>query len=193
MCSYDIFPLQKVLDMLTEPGVTDMYRRAIEQLWSWKNKPVKNPLLVRGAWQVDKTWLMKHFGQIAYEHTVYINFDQNRQMHDLFDLDLRVERLLTGLELYTGQKIQPDKTLLIFDEIQEVPKALTALKYFNEDAPEYAIICAESLLGVARQKGTSFPVGEDEFFDLFPMTFDEFMIAWGKELFVDLLQKKNLL
>lgn len=191
MYSNDTFSLNKMFDALNRTW-GDRYvsqgNRTIMVKEKQNGKKAAARSRCTASWQ---NLADEHFGQIAYEHTVYINFDHNRQMHDLFDLDLRVERLLTGLELYTGQKIQPDKTLLIFDEIQEVPKALTALKYFNEDAPEYAIICAGSLLGAALHEGTSFPVGKVEFLDLFPMTFDEFMIALGKEQFVDLLQKRE--
>lgn len=164
-----------------------MYRTASEQLYKWKQKKNKKPLIIRGARQVGKTWLMKTFGQTAYQKTVYINFDNNRAMQDLFDADMKIERIVTGLELYAGHKINPMDTLLIFDEIQEVPKALTALKYFQENAPDYQIICAGSLLGVALHRGTSFPVGKVEFLDLYPLSFTEFMLALDKEPFVELI------
>ncbi|MCQ1528714.1 ATP-binding protein [Lutispora saccharofermentans] len=166
-----------------------MYRTAIEQLHKWKQKKNKKPLIIRGARQVGKTWLMKNFGQTAYNKTVYVSFDNNRQMKDLFEADMKIQRIITGLELYAGHKINPADTLLIFDEIQEVPKALTSLKYFNENAPEYQIICAGSLLGVALHQGTSFPVGKVEFLDLYPLSFTEFMRAMGKEQFVELIAK----
>ncbi|KAF0092685.1 MAG: hypothetical protein FD141_869 [Fusobacteria bacterium] len=164
-----------------------MYRDAIKYLLKWKSKMNKKPLVIRGARQVGKTWLMKKFGEQEFNNTVYISFDNNQQMKDLFEIDLKIERIITGLELYSGQKIVPENTLLIFDEIQEVPKALTALKYFNENAPEYQIVCAGSLLGVALHQGTSFPVGKVEFMDLYPLSFTEFMRAMGSEEFVDLL------
>ena len=166
-----------------------MERLAMEQLNKWKIKKNKKPLIIRGARQVGKTWLMKNFGQKTYDHVVYINFDNNQQMQDLFEANMKIERIITGLELYSGNKIDPENTLLIFDEIQEVPKALTALKYFNENAPEYQIICAGSLLGVALHKGTSFPVGKVEFLDLYPLSFTEFMKAMGKEQFFELIEK----
>jgi len=166
-----------------------MERLAMEQLNKWKLKKNKKPLIIRGARQVGKTWLMKNFGQKTYDHVVYINFDNNQQMQDLFEVNMKIERIITGLELYSGNKIDPENTLLIFDEIQEVPKALTALKYFNENAPEYQIICAGSLLGVALHQGTSFPVGKVEFLDLYPLSFTEFMKAMGKEQFVELIEK----
>lgn len=164
-----------------------MYRMAMEQLQAWKNKKRRKPLIIRGARQVGKTWLMKEFGANAYAQTVYVNFDNNQRMKNLFEGSLEVDRLITGLELYAGHKIDPDHTLLIFDEVQEVPKALTSLKYFNEDAPQYQIICAGSLLGVALHQGTSFPVGKVDFLDLYPLSFFEFMLAMGKERYVDLL------
>lgn len=166
-------------------------RMAMEQLKKWKAKKQRKPLIIRGARQVGKTWLMKEFGTIAYEHVVYVNFDNNERMKSLFEGSLEVARLITGLELYAGYKIDPDNTLLIFDEVQEVPKALTSLKYFNEDAPQYHIVCAGSLLGVALHQGTSFPVGKVEFLDLYPLSFFEFMMAMGKEQYVELLQKAD--
>lgn len=165
-----------------------MYRTAMEYLLAWKEKPRRKPLIIRGARQVGKTWLMKEFGKVAYEQVIYINFDNNPQMKTLFEESLDVARLITGLELYAGHKIDPANTLLIFDEVQEVPKALSSLKYFNEDAPQYQIICAGSLLGVALHQGTSFPVGKVEFLDLYPLSFFEFLSAMGKEKFVTLLQ-----
>ena len=166
-----------------------MYRTAMESLLNWKRKKNKKPLIIRGARQVGKTWLMKEFGKTAYKETVYINFDNNIRMQTLFNGDLSIERILMGLELYTGHKIDAENMLLIFDEIQEVPKALTSLKYFNENAPEYQIMCAGSLLGVALHQGTSFPVGKVEFLDLYPLSFFEFMRAMGKEQYVGLLKE----
>ncbi|MBU5627674.1 ATP-binding protein [Oscillibacter sp. MSJ-2] len=166
-----------------------MFRSAMKELEKWKAKKRRKPLIIRGARQVGKTWLMKEFGATAYAHTIYINFDNNERMKLLFGGSFSVERIVTGLELYAGQKIDADSTLLIFDEVQEVPQALAALKYFNEDAPQYQIICAGSLLGVALHPGTSFPVGKVEFLDLYPLSFFEFMMAMGKEQYVDLLQR----
>jgi len=164
-----------------------MYRTAINALNKWKSKSTKKPLIIRGARQVGKTWLMQEFGRVAYKHTVYISFDNNQRMKGLFSADLDVTRLITGIELFAGHKIDPRNTLIIFDEVQEVPEVLTALKYFNENAPEYQIICAGSLLGIALHQGTSFPVGKVEFLDLYPLSFSEFMLACGKERFVSLL------
>lgn len=121
---------------------------------------------------------MKEFGAAEYESVVYINFDNNERMKNLFKGSLEVERLVTGMELYVGHRIDPERTLMIFDEVQEVPKALTSLKYFNEDAPQYQIICAGSLLGVALHQGTSFPVGKVKFLDLYPLSFLSFSWLW---------------
>ena len=137
-----------------------MYRTAIETLLKWKESKYRKPLIIEGARQVGKTWLMKEFGKIAYENVVYINFDSNARMAELFTSDLNIERILLGLEIYTEQKILPEKTLIIFDEVQEVPKALSSLKYFYENTPQYHIVCAGSLLGIALHGGTSFPVGK---------------------------------
>ena len=169
--------------------VMGLYRMAIEALRRWKAKENRKPLIIRGARQVGKTWLMKEFGKAEYRDIVYINFDNNERMRNLFEGSLTVERIMIGLELYTGRKIDPATTLLIFDEIQEVPKALTSLKYFNEDAPQYQIICAGSLLGIALHEGTSFPVGKVEFLDLYPLSFFEFVMAMGKRQYTELLQK----
>ena len=168
-----------------------MKRKAMDTLYQWKKSNRRKPLIIRGARQVGKTWLMKEFGKIAYENALYINFDGNHVMEELFSKDLDVFRIIKGLELYFERKINPENTLLIFDEVQEVPKALTSLKYFNEDAPQYHIICAGSLLGVALHKGTSFPVGKVEFMDLTPMTFMEFLQAIEKEQLVSLLEDKD--
>lgn len=165
-----------------------MIRTAMAELTLWKAKKRRKPLIIRGARQVGKTWLMKEFGAAEYENVVYINFDNNERMKNLFEGSLDVGRLIIGMELYAGHKIDAENTLLIFDEVQEVPKALTALKYFDEDAPQYHIICAGSLLGVALHQGTSFPVGKVEFLDLHPLSFFEFMMAMGKGQFVELLK-----
>ncbi len=168
-----------------------MYRDAMSDLYKWKSNKNKKPLIIRGARQVGKTWLMREFGNSAYEEMVYINFDNNTQMRDLFSMDMSIERITMGIELYTGHKIDPSYTLLIFDEIQEVPQALSALKYFNELAPQYQIICAGSLLGIALHGGTSFPVGKVEFLNLYPLSFNEFIRAMGKEHFLKLLEEKD--
>ena len=168
-----------------------MYRIAIEKLLKWKQSKRRKPLIIEGARQVGKTWLMKEFGRQAYEDTVYINFDSNSRMAELFAPDLDTERLIMGLELYAGRKIDPKKSLLIFDEVQEVPRALTALKYFYENAPQYNIVCAGSLLGIALHQGTSFPVGKVDFLKLYPLSFNEFLRAIGEERFAELLDKRD--
>lgn len=168
-----------------------MYRIAIEKLYKWKNSKHRKPLIIEGARQVGKTWLMKEFGKQAYADTVYINFDSNSRMADLFSADLDTDRLIMGLELYAGRKINPDNTLLIFDEVQEVPRALASLKYFYENAPQYHIVCAGSLLGIALHQGTSFPVGKVDFLKLYPLSFSEFLMATGNERFAELLKKQD--
>ena len=164
-----------------------MIRNAMKDLYRWKSGRHRKPLIIRGARQVGKTWLMNEFGRAAYQYTVYVSFDDNKRMEELFSVDLNTDRLITGLELYSGQKIDPANTLIIFDEVQEVPKALTSLKYFNENAPQYHIVCAGSMLGVALHQGTSFPVGKVDFLDLYPLSFSEFMMAMGKERFAEIL------
>ena len=168
-----------------------MYRIALEKLYKWKKSKRRKPLIIEGARQVGKTWLMKEFGSQAYTDTVYINFDSNARMAELFSSDLNTERLIMGIELYAGKKIVPEQTLLIFDEVQEVPRALSSLKYFYENAPQYHIICAGSLLGIALHEGTSFPVGKVDFLNLYPLSFREFLTATAGEQFAELLDKQD--
>ena len=168
-----------------------MYRIAIEKLYKWKESKRRKPLIIEGARQVGKTWLMKEFGEKAYQDTIYINFDSNSRMSELFSEDLNVDRLIMGIELYAGKKIDPDHTLLIFDEVQEVPKALSSLKYFYENAPQYHIVCAGSLLGIALHGGTSFPVGKVDFLNLYPLSFKEFLRATTGERFAELLENQD--
>ena len=162
-----------------------MYRIAMEKLLKWKQSKRRKPLIIEGARQVGKTWLMKEFGKQAYADTVYINFDSNSRMAELFASDLDTKRLIMGIELYVGRKINSENCLLIFDE---VPEALTSLKYFYENAPQYHIICAGSLLGIALHQGTSFPVGKVDFLKLYPLSFKEFLMATDKEQFAELLE-----
>ena len=168
-----------------------MYRTAIEKLYQWKDSKRRKPLIIEGARQVGKTWLMKEFGRRAYKDTVYINFDSNSRMSELFALDLDPNRLIMGIELYAGRKIDPENTLLIFDEVQEVPRALSSLKYFCENAPQYPIVCAGSLLGIALHGGTSFPVGKVDFLDRYPLSFREFLMATAGERFAELLDSRD--
>lgn len=164
-----------------------MFRNKIKDMIIWKNTPTRKPLIIEGARQVGKTWLMKELGRTEYEDTIYINFDSNPQMKYLFSTDYSIPRIIQGLELYSEKKICPATTLLIFDEIQEVPPALSALKYFYEEAPEYHIVCAGSLLGIALHGGTSFPVGKVDFLHLYPLSFQEFLMATDRAQFASLL------
>lgn len=168
-----------------------MYRLAIEELKKWKNKKARKPLIIEGARQVGKTWLMLEFGKTEYEDYVYMNFDSNPRMRELFASELDVDRLIMGLEIDSGKKVEKEKTLIIFDEVQEIPRALSSLKYFYENAPEYHIVCAGSLLGIALHEGTSFPVGKCEFLKLYPMTYSEFLLAIGEEGLAKLIGTKD--
>jgi len=158
-----------------------MERLLMEQLKKWKDKKNRKPLIIRGARQVGKTWLMREFGKRYFAHTVYISFDNNERMRNVFAMDFDIQRIISALKVESRGQIIPGETLLIFDEIQEVPKALTCLKYFYENAPEYAIIAAGSLLGVALHEGTSFPVGKVDFMNLYPLNFKEFLMASGED------------
>lgn len=157
-----------------------MYREAIMQLSQWKSDPKRKPLILRGARQVGKTWLMKEFGEKYYKNYAYISMDENERMEEVFREAFDVRRILSMLEIEAGIKIEPENTLIIFDEVQEIPRALKSLKYFQENAPEYHIIAAGSLLGIALHEGTSFPVGKVDFCDLYPMTYREFLLACGE-------------
>ena len=168
-----------------------MKRYAMEKLITWKTAKKRKPLIIRGARQVGKTWLMKEFGGAYFENTAYVNFDNNERMKNLFDGDYEIPRLIDGLQVESGVKINPQTTLIVFDEIQEAPKALSALKYFYENAPEYAVVAGGSLLGVALHKGTSFPVGKVDFIHLYPMSFCEYLEGIGEESLVDLLHKRD--
>ena len=168
-----------------------MQRYALKHLIDWKNKKNHKPLVIQGARQVGKTWLIQEFGKKYYEQVAYINFDVDVKSREIFDIDYDTERLIMDIGLATKTKINAENTLIIFDEIQECPRALTSLKYFRENAPQYDIIVAGSLLGVACHEGTGFPVGKVSFMNLFPLSFEEFLLAMGEERFVELLNKKD--
>ncbi len=167
-----------------------MKREAIKELYKWKEKPDRKPLIIHGARQVGKTWLMKEFASEAYSQYVYINFEDNEIAQNIFQKDFDVERILLALQLATNTPITPD-TLILFDEIQEAPRGITSLKYFYEKAPQYHIIAAGSLLGISMHKNTSFPVGKVEFMNLYPLSFTEFLDAAGEQNFTKLLQQKD--
>jgi len=153
-----------------------MYRSAIDRLEKWKNSQSRKPMVVYGARQVGKTWLMKEFGAKNFDSTAYITFDLDSLYKNIFEKDFSVPRIIHELSVATGVNITPD-TLIIFDEIQECPRALTSLKYFSDNAPEYQIIAAGSLLGVMTLEGTGFPVGKIEMMTIYPMSFFEFLEA----------------
>ena len=168
-----------------------MYREKIKELEEWKNSKDRMPLIIRGARQVGKTWIMKEFGKNNYKKVAYVNFDGNNRMERLFESDFDIDRILQGLKIETKVDIDAEDTLIIFDEIQEVPKALTSLKYFCENARQFHIIAAGSLLGVALHEGTSFPVGKVDFIDLYPLNFQEFLLAIGEDNLVNMLNEKD--
>ncbi len=168
-----------------------MYRDKLDDLLIWKNDKNRKPLIVRGARQVGKTWLMKEFGKKAYKKTIYVNFDNEDNLKDLFKLDLNISRIISTLEIFAGEKINPDNTLIIFDENQSAERGLNLLKYFNEDAPQYHIMVAEPLLGMALKPNEPFPVGKVSFLTLRPMSFYEFLKANGNDLYVEQLKNRN--
>lgn len=168
-----------------------MERIEYNNLITWKNSKNRKPLIIRGARQVGKTWLMKAFGEKEYKQSVYINFESNSRMQQLFEGDFDIKRIIAGLQIESGLMINSDDTLIIFDEIQEAPKALTSLKYFCESAPQYHLISAGSMLGVALHKETSFPVGKVSFLDLKPLSFIEFLNALGENPLISLLETRD--
>lgn len=165
-----------------------MKRFIMNNLIKWKNSSSRKPLILKGARQVGKTYILKEFGNLNYENVAYFNFDYNNDLSDLFDNTKDPKRIIEQLTLVNGKKINPGTTLIIFDEIQECPNALNSLKYFCEETPEYHIACAGSLLGIRLSK-TSFPVGKVDFLNLYPMTFSEFLIADNSENLVECMRK----
>ncbi|MFY7908028.1 MAG: ATP-binding protein [Emticicia sp.] len=168
-----------------------MLRSIYKDLVKWKYSPNRKPLILQGARQVGKTWLMKDFGETQFEKTVYLNFESSERLKKLFSADFDIKRIVSTIEIEVGYKIQADKCLIIFDEIQEAEKGLTALKYFYEQAPQYYIIAAGSLLGVSLQKNISFPVGKVDFMRMYPMSFFEFLDNIGQNLLLEYLEAEN--
>lgn len=168
-----------------------MRRYALNDLITWKESLNRKPLILNGARQVGKTWLMQEFGKKYFRQTVYINFDNNKELENIFKDNINVKNILAALEIISNKKITKEDTLIIFDEIQEVPNALKSLKYFYEELPEYYIICAGSLLGIAMHAGSSFPVGKVDFLNMYPLTFTEFLEAYNKEKLTDIIKNKN--
>ncbi|MFA6402221.1 MAG: ATP-binding protein [Salinivirgaceae bacterium] len=168
-----------------------MERLQLAKLVAWKKSNNRKPLIIRGARQVGKTWLMKEFGKQEYSQTAYVNFESSKTLKNLFTDDFDIHRLITAIQIETGVQINSENTLIIFDEIQECEGAITSLKYFFEDAPQYHILAAGSLLGVALHQNTSFPVGKVDFLDLFPLSFSEFLLAMKYKDLFDLLLSRN--
>ena len=160
-----------------------LQRIAIYDLKKWKESPERKPLIIRGARQVGKTWLMKEFGQSCYDNYVYFNFDEEDELKSVFEVNKNPQRIIELLSMIAGEKIAPGKTLVIFDEVQECPEALNTLKYFKEKANEYHVIAAGSLLGTLLAQPKSYPVGMVNLLDLYPLTFDEFLEATEPALF----------
>ncbi len=158
-----------------------MQRFILEDLVKWKNSKYRKPLILKGVRQVGKTWILKEFGKLYYENTAYFNFDENIEYREFFEKTKDTKRILQNLMLISGEKIEPEKTLIIFDEVQNSPDVINSLKYFCENTPEYHIVCAGSLLGITLAKPSSFPVGKVDFLNIYPMTFSEFLIANGDE------------
>lgn len=168
-----------------------MKREILEKLANWKNSKNRKPLILTGARQVGKTYILKEFGAKYFDNVCYIDFSSNESYKNIFEKDFNIERIITEFNAITSTKIMRGKTLIILDEIQEAPRAITSLKYFCENENEYVVACAGSLLGVAIHKNTSFPVGKVNLMTMFPLTFIEFLEAMGKEGLAKLLQDGN--
>lgn len=168
-----------------------MKRHLMQELAAWKEKDHRKPLILKGARQVGKTWLMKEFGRLYFKKVAYITFYNNQRMKRVFDEDYDIERILVNINIEAHTEVTPEDTLIILDEIQEAPRALEALKYFCENAPEYAVVAAGSLLGVAIHAGVSFPVGKVDMLELHPMNFREFLEAMGEVRLSELLAEKK--
>lgn len=167
-----------------------MERSIYSSLKKWKDSPTRKPLILQGARQVGKTYILKEFGAREYSEVVYINCDDNNDMQNMF-VDYDVDRIIRSLSAISGVSIKPSTTLLVLDEIQEVERGLASLKYFCEKAPEYHVAVAGSLLGITLHEGTSFPVGKVDMLYMYPMDFEEFLLAMGKEQFVELLRSNS--
>lgn len=175
-----------------------MERVIIKQLLAWKDKTNRKPLILNGARQTGKTWILKEFGHKFFKSFVYIRFDNNETAREIFEQDYNIVRIINQLSLLSNVEIKKEKTLIVFDEIQECPKALTSLKYFCEEAPEYCIAAAGSLLGIKlasakneKKSGTGFPVGKVDYLDMGPMSFKEFLMAIGMGRFVPVIESKD--
>lgn len=168
-----------------------MLRFAMEKLHIWKEKSNRKPLIIMGARQVGKTWLMKEFGRTCYDKVAYISFYNNKRMDEVFQMDFDIQRILMNLNIESGVTITPGDTLIILDEIQDTPKVLESLKYFCEEAPEYHVVAAGSLLGVAIHERVSYPVGKVDLLDLYPLNFREFLCAMGEKPLSDALATKD--
>lgn len=165
-----------------------MERTLIHELLMWKGKEHRKPLILKGVRQCGKTYLLKDFGNRYYDTVAYFNFEETDSLISVFEKDYDTKRIILELELFLGKSIKPGTTLIILDEIQECGRALTAMKYFCENAPEYHIVCAGSLLGIALHKQLSFPVGKVDFLTLYPMSFSEFLRACGSETLADYVE-----
>lgn len=170
-----------------------MERLIINELLKWKESKYRKPLILKGVRQVGKTWILKEFGKRYYDNVAYFNFDENEEYRQFFETTKDISRIIQNLVFASGQKITPEKTLIIFDEVQDSPKVINSMKYFYENAPEYHIACAGSLLGIALSKPSSFPVGMVDFMQINPMTFTEFLFANGDENLVNYLNSVETL
>lgn len=172
-------------------NIQEMKRDKLSDLINWKKNKYRKPLILRGARQTGKTWLLKEFGKMYFKNFVYVNFEEHTSLQRLFENDFDISRIITTLQIHSNQAIFPNETLIILDEIQSATKGLTSLKYFHEHAPDYFVVAAGSLLGMEIHNKISFPVGNVNFYDLRPMSFQEFLYALGEEKLSEQLANKN--
>lgn len=165
-----------------------MEREILKELDKWREKPGRKPLILNGARQVGKTYILREFGRLRYNNVAYVNCDANTMVDAIFSTDYDIERIVLQLSALTKERIVKGETLIIFDEVQENPKVLNSLKYFSENAPEYHVAVAGSLLGISLHSGASFPVGKVEMLKMYPMSYEEFLLAMGEKMLVNILQ-----
>ena len=164
-----------------------MERFLMNELVAWKDRPRRKPLVLNGARQVGKTWLLREFGRTQFENVAYVNLDDNPRMREQFELGYDIPRIISAIQFETGEAVSEGATLIVLDEVQACPKALTSLKYFCEDAPGYAVAAAGSLLGITVHEGSGYPVGKVNTLDLHPLSFREFLVATGNRTLCDLV------
>lgn len=180
-----IFSNSRYITSLCKEEILERF--LMKKLIEWRDRPRRKPLILNGARQVGKTWLLKEFGREYFDNVAYVNLDDNPAMREQFELGYDIPRIISAIQFETGEVVSKGGTLIILDEIQECPKALTSLKYFHENAPGYAVATAGSLPGITLHEGSGYPVGKVNTLDLYPLHFREFLVATGNQSLCDLV------